>query len=79
MDQGTGRYKESMSYFEFSSGARVSLTDEEQKFLDSFKKSIKLSDINKGDIKTALMLVNKSVLYRKKRNGELYYYKEIIN
>lgn len=65
-----------MSYFEFSSGARVSLTDEEQNFLDGFKKSIKLTEIDKSDIKTALMLVNKSVLYRKKRNGELYYYKE---
>lgn len=65
-----------MNYFSFSSGARVMVSDEEQKFLDSFNKSIKLTDIDKNDIKTALLLVNKSVLYRKKRNGELYYYKE---
>ena len=65
-----------MNYFEFSSGARVMLSEEEQEFLDSFEKSIKLNDIDKSSIKTALMLVNKSVLNRKKRNGELYYYKE---
>jgi hypothetical protein len=65
-----------MSYYEFSSGARVLLTEEEQQFLSSFKQSIKMTEIDQSQIKTALTLVNKSVLYRKKRNGELYYYKE---
>lgn len=65
-----------MSYFEFSSGARVALTKEEVEFLSSFKQSIKMTDIDQSQIKTALTLVNKSVLYRKKRNGELYYHKE---
>jgi hypothetical protein len=65
-----------MSYFEFSSGARVALTEEEVKFLSSFKQSIRMTEIDQSDIKTALTLVNKSVLYRKKRNGELYYYKD---
>lgn len=65
-----------MNYYEFSSGARVALTEEEQQFLSSFKQSIKMTEIDQSQIKTALTLVNKSVLYRKKRNGELYYYKE---
>lgn len=65
-----------MSYYEFSDGARVHLSLKEQEFLDSFKTSIKLNDVSKEHIKSALLLVNKSVLYRKKRNGELYYYKE---
>lgn len=65
-----------MSYFEFSDGVRVALSVEEQEFLDSFKKSIKLSEVSQKYIKVCLMLVNKSVLYRKKRNGDLYYYKE---
>lgn len=65
-----------MNYFSFSSGSRVLISDDEQKFLDSFNKSIKLADIDSSNIKVALLLVNKSVLYRKKRNGELYYYKE---
>tara|TARA_Y100000114_G_C11760346_1_gene329225 strand:- start:3653 stop:3868 length:216 start_codon:yes stop_codon:yes gene_type:complete len=65
-----------MHYFQFSSGARVMLSEEEQNFLNSFKHSIPLNDVKQENIKTALMLVNKSVLYRKKRNGDLYYYKE---
>lgn len=52
------------------------LSEEEQNFLNSFKHSIPLNDVKQSQIKTALMLVNKSVLYRKKRNGDLYYYKE---
>ena len=65
-----------MSYFEFSNGARVSLSSEEEEFLDSFNRSVKLTDVSQKYIKIVLMLVNKSVLYSKKRNGELYYYKE---
>lgn len=65
-----------MSYFEFSSGARVMLSEEEHNFLNSFKNSIKLNEVKQSQIKVALTLVNKSVLYRKKRNGDLYYYKE---
>lgn len=65
-----------MSYFEFSDGVRVKLSLNEQEFLDSFKTSIKLNDVSQEYLKSALVLVNKSVLYRKKRNGELYYYKE---
>ena len=65
-----------MSYFEFSDGVRVMLSVEEQNFLNSFKQSIKLVDVKQSHLKTALTLVNKSVLYRKKRNGDLYYYKE---
>jgi|TARA_B100001057_G_scaffold438285_1_gene470684 hypothetical protein len=65
-----------MGYFQFSSGVRVMLSEEEQNFLNSFKHSIPLNDVKQSQIKTALMLVNKSVLYRKKRNGDLYYYKE---
>ena len=65
-----------MSYFEFSDGVRVALSKEEEEFLDSFKTSVKLTDVEQKQIKVCLMLVNKSVLYRKKRNGDLYYYKE---
>ena len=65
-----------MSYFQFSWGARVMLSEEEKNFLDSFKNSIKLNEVKQSQIKVALQLVNKSVLYRKKRNGVLYYYKE---
>lgn len=65
-----------MSYFEFSGGVRVMLSEEEQNFLSSFKQSIKLVDVKQSHLKMALTLVNKSVLYRKKRNGDLYYYKE---
>ena len=65
-----------MRYFQFSWGARVMLSEEEKNFLDSFKNSIKLNDVKQSQIKVALQLVNKSVLYRKKRNGVLYYYKE---
>ena len=56
-----------MSYFEFSDGVRVMLSVEEQNFLNSFKQSIKLVDVKQSHLKTALTLVNKSVLYRKKR------------
>lgn len=65
-----------MAYFEFSNGARVSLTKDEEQFLNEFKKSIKLTDLNEGQLKLAFMLVNKSVLNRKKKNGDLYYVKE---
>ena len=65
-----------MTYFKFSNGARVSLTKDEQDFLKEFKQSIKLTDLNEGQLKLAFMLVNKSVLNRKKKNGDLYYVKE---
>jgi hypothetical protein len=65
-----------MSHFEFSNGARVSLTKEEDVFLKEFKQSIKLTDLNESQLKLAFMLVNKSVLNRKKKNGDLYYVKE---
>jgi|TARA_R110001592_G_scaffold179877_1_gene421831 hypothetical protein len=65
-----------MSYFEFSDGVRVSLSKEEKEFLGSFETSVRLTEVNQKHLKVCLMLVNKSVLYRKKRNGELYYYKE---
>ena len=65
-----------MSYFEFSGGARVSLSKEEQTFLKEFDQSIAQADLNESQASLAYALVNKMVLYRKKKNGNLYYVKE---
>ena len=63
-------------FHEFSNGARVSLTDQEYKFLKEFNQSIAMTDLNQDQLQIAHMLVNKMVLYRKKKNGNLYYVKE---
>ena len=63
-----------MTYYKFSDGARVSLTKED--FLGEFKQSIIMTELSPGQLKLAFMLVNKSVLNRKKKNGDLYYVKE---
>lgn len=65
-----------MSYFEFSDGARVSLSKEEEKFLKEFDQSVAQNDLNESQLSLAYTLVNKMVLYRKKKNGNLYYVKE---
>ena len=65
-----------MSYFEFSGGARVSLSKEEEKFLKEFDQSIAQADLNESQSSLASALVNKMVLYRKKKHGNLYYVKE---
>ena len=65
-----------MTYYKFSDGARVSLTKEEEDFLGAFKQSIIMTELSPGQLKLAFMLVNKSVLNRKKKNGDLYYVKE---
>tara|TARA_B100001057_G_scaffold446378_1_gene484871 strand:- start:1290 stop:1493 length:204 start_codon:yes stop_codon:yes gene_type:complete len=63
-------------YYDFSNGARVSLTDHEYNFLKEFKQSIAMTDLNEDQLTLAHMLVNKMVLYRKKKNGNLHYVKE---
>ena len=63
-------------FHEFSNGARVSLSDQEYKFLKEFEESIAQTDLNADQLQLAHMLVNKMVLYRKKKNGNLYYVKE---
>ena len=63
-------------FHEFSNGARVSLSDQEYKFLKEFEESIAQTDLNADQLQLAPMLVNKMVLYRKKKNGNLYYVKE---
>ena len=44
-----------MSYFEFSDGVRVALSKDEEQFLDSFKTSVKLNDVEQKHIKVCLM------------------------
>ena len=47
-----------------------------EKFLKEFDQSIAQSDLNESQSSLAYTLVNKMVLYRKKKNGNLYYVKE---
>lgn len=76
MDRERDTSKVQIMFHEFSNGARVSLSDQEYKFLKEFKQSIAMTDLNENQIQLAHMLVNKMVLYRKKKNGNLYYVKE---
>ena len=76
MDRGTKKGAITMPHFEFSKSARVVLSVEEEKFLKEFKQTVAQADLDDEQTKIAHTLVNKMVLYRKKKNGNLYYVKE---